>query len=805
MSRKRGKHKELRAAAAAVPEGAWRWWPFLAAFLIAAAALVVYKDFLLLDKLYLFKDIASDSINYSYPQYVHIAQYFRTEGLPGWSFNQGMGQNIFPGCLPDPFTALLVLAGGGLAGYGMAFVEVLKIFCAGLLFYLFLRKTGIAGFAATVGALCYSFSGFMVLGGGWGIFSTEAVYAALLLYAFERLYQDGGFALLPLSVALIAALQPFDLYLYGLFLCVYMVLRFLDNNEWNARKFSKLFLQVLGLGLLGAAISSFFLVNGLLEMYNSPRVAGEASFFSRLLSKPLFGLESRQHNGTAILRFFSSDLLGTGTAFMGWNNYLEAPLFYCGLLTLLVFPQVFFTLDKRRKVLYGALLGLCLLPVVFPYFRYAYWLFAGDYYRNFSFFVALVLLLLGVKALDGLDKGVKPGLLTLALTLGGLLGLLYFPYAPRLKVINEPVREAVTFFLAGYGVLLACLAANRFKPYARALLLLAVTAEAAYMADMTVNHRPVVTAAEYAGRTGYNDYTGDAVAWLKAADKSFFRVEKDYFSGSSKDPSVNDAKVQDYYGTPSYHSFNQLNYVRFLLEMGLIEGGRETLTRWAPGLRGVPPLHSFGSVKYALSRSAEPLFRRFDYELVSAAGDIKVFRNKYALPLGFTYEKRMSPAEFAKLSPAAKAAALYKAFVADEDVYVEATAFPEMKAAEMPAGFLRAEYARDVERLGRETLDITQHGQNLIRGGINLASRKLLFFSIPFDPGWSAKVDGRGVKPAMVNIGFTGLFLEKGRHEVELRYEPPYLKLSAAMSLAAMLLYCGLLFLRARQRRTTLT
>jgi len=238
--------------------------------------------------------------------------------------------------------------------------------------------------------------------------------------------------------------------------------------------------------------------------------------------------------------------------------------------------------------------------------------------------------------------------------------------------------------------------------------------------------------------------------------------------------------------------------VRFLLELGLIEGGRETLTRWAPGLRGVPPLHSFGSVKYALSRSAEPFFLRFDYEPLAEAGDVRIFRNKHALPLGFTYEKRISPEEFAKLSSKAKAAALYKAFVVDEKIYGGAAAFPAVKAAELPADFAREEYLRDAALLGRETLDVSEHGPNRIRGSITLASRKLLFFSIPFDPGWSARVDGRDVTPAQVNIGFTGLFLEQGKHEVELKYEPPYLGLSAAVSLAAILLYCGLLLLRAR-------
>ena len=182
-----------------------------------------------------------------------------------------------------------------------------------------------------------------------------------------------------------------------------------------------------------------------------------------------------------MLRFFSDDILGTGSSFRGWGNYLEAPLFYCGLLTILTFTQLFLFLDKRKKLLYGALLGIFIVPVIFPYFRYAYWLFAGDYYRNYSFFVALVLLLFGVKALDNIDRTAKPGFFTLVLTLAGLLALLYYPYAPNVKIINDPVQNGVTWFLAVYTVLVLLLGVKKFKPAVRALLLLAVASEAAWM------------------------------------------------------------------------------------------------------------------------------------------------------------------------------------------------------------------------------------------------------------------------------------------------------------------------------------
>src|SRR5512146_524561 len=60
-------------------------------FSIVAVKLVVFRDFVLLRHVYLFKDIGSDSINSTYPTLFHVVDYLRTEGIPKWTFFQGMG------------------------------------------------------------------------------------------------------------------------------------------------------------------------------------------------------------------------------------------------------------------------------------------------------------------------------------------------------------------------------------------------------------------------------------------------------------------------------------------------------------------------------------------------------------------------------------------------------------------------------------------------------------------------------------------------------------------------------------------
>src|SRR5215470_1739246 len=196
-------------------------------FLLIVISCFVFWDFIFLNKIYLYKDIGSDSINATYPHEFEVSNYMQHTGfIPKWSFYQGMGQNVFPFCFPDPYYFILMLFGPKNIVYGIGYMEIAKVISAGILFYFFLRKIHLSGYPAVLGALLYSFSGFVILGSCWTIFSTEAVYVALILYGFEQLYQDNKMLLFPIGICLLAINQPFDVLLTTLFLVPYILFRY---------------------------------------------------------------------------------------------------------------------------------------------------------------------------------------------------------------------------------------------------------------------------------------------------------------------------------------------------------------------------------------------------------------------------------------------------------------------------------------------------------------------------------------------------------------------------------------------------
>jgi uncharacterized membrane protein YfhO len=321
-----------------------------------------------------------------------------------------------------------------------------------------------------------------------------------------------------------------------------------------------------------------------------------------------------------------------------------------------------------------------------------------------------------------------------------------------------------------------------------------------YMTYKTVNDRVVLPMTEKKQRAGYYDYTVDAIKFINDNDKQFFRVNKDFQSNPAMHFSMNDAKVQGYYGTMSYSSFNQKYYIRFMEEMNIISKGREHQTRWAWGLATRPLLQNWASTKYQLCKKPAPKLLQFAYDSIGRFGNVSVFRNKHFLPLGFTYDTYVEKERFLKASPNKKDQIIQQAIVVEDPNDQKARALKPYDFRDTTAVYTLDLFSRDVTNRKEDTLAITRFSANRITGTIELEQKKVLFFSIPYDKGWHGRIDGKAVEPMLCNIGFLGFLLEPGTHQVELYYSPPYFFQSLYITIAGILLYLLLVYLRRRNK-----
>ncbi len=778
---------------------------YLLLSLLALLIIAVFRNYLFFDKLYLFKDIGSDTLTIYYPLFASVSNLLHTEGYPMWSFYSGMGQSVYMN-LFSPFS-LQYLFDSHTIPYIIAWLEVSKIAVAGIVFYFYLQTIPFTKYTSIIGALLFAFSGYMVLGSGWYNPSNEVVFIALFLLAFEKLFKNGIWLWFPLVFYLFA---NFSLVFFSIFFFFYILLRFLDEKGWQPKQFGILISKIVGLGVLGLALNALFLFPALWVMVNSPRVSGADSYFNTLMLQPIFALTDSHQLSSIFLRLFSNDMMGTGqmseqfvnnqrqliSDFKGWNNYLESPILYIGLLSLLLAPQIFISLNKRKKVIYSIFLALLIIPLFLPYFRYAFWFFAGDYYRTFSFFVSLVILFYALYSLNELIKSGKLNLIVLAITTILLLILLNYPYQFNgNNLTNLSLKAPISLLIIVYATLIYLFSISKLKLYSQIALISFICIELLFLSNITVNKRDAITKNEFESKTGTNDYTIEAVNDLKQKDKSFYRLNKDYFSGVAVHKGLNDAQEQKYFGTQSYSSFNQLNYIQFLQELNVIKKGDESSSRWSPGVSQRPLLQTLTSVKYNLSKNQNPEFLGFGYSQIGVFNDVKVLKNNYYLPLGFSYNKRISKSDFDKLSVFQKDLMLLSAVVYDDSnkqLSDEISGLKQLTKADTIAAFNFDIYRKLVDTLKLDTLKINHVSQNKIDASIELKSRKLIFLSIPHDLGWSATVDNKPTEILKANIGFMGLILDKGTHNISLQYRPPFLFQGLIISILAIFVYLGL-------------
>ena len=769
--------------------------PLLVLGLIFLVGFIIFKDYLLFEKAYYFNDMGSDSENYSYPFLHNTAEYIATYGIPKWSFNFGMGQNILPFAFRDPFDIFLYIAGKDHIAYGTIYKELIKILLGGLVFYYYLKTLKLSNYICAVGTLCFAFSGFIILGSGWQIFTFEAFNMALLLLAFELLYSRQKWWWFPIAIFLICISQPVNLYIYGILLITYTLLRHIHDNKFTVKNLTGIFLKMAGLGFLGMLLGAPLMIEIIYQILESPRGSGVNSYASILKATPTFSIAEPLQMGTSVMRFFSNDLLGSGSDFKGWTNYLEAPLFYCGLPCLLLMPQVFQFLEKRIRIAFILFLAIWMMPIIFPYFRRAFWLFSGDYYRAYSFFVAFFFIYYSIFALDQIIKKQKINLIILVATVVVLFGLLHYPFFDD-DIVVPTVSVFVTIMLFVYGALLFFMSKPGSPVYLKYIFLFVLIFELCFLCGITVNDRKAVTTEDIAARKGYNDNTLEALDYLKSVDNSFYRIDKTYASSKAMHYSINDAQAQGYRGTSGYSPFNQQYYISYLQLMGISNKNVEIESRWALGLTSRPILEAENRVKYMLAKTQINPIWSVVCDLVKTTGDVKIYRSKFVLPVGFTYDHYIKESVFENLIMSQKDFTTLKACVIkDTDINKVAglNEFQLRDTISQPT-FSVPLYKQLIDELSRDTLALTKFDETHLTGNITATADKMMYITIPYDAGWTLKVDGKETDKIILDGGMTGVMLKKGTHTIEMTYELRFFKTGLYLCLLGLLLYGGLWF-----------
>ena len=620
--------------------------------LVAVLCAFVYGGFLSGGKFYAYTDMGSDTYNSYWPGYSYFVDLYKSGQFSFWNFEEGLGTSVFTNSAFafDPFISMFLPFSKQALPYVLIYAAVLKILLAGLFFYAYLSLFAFKPYAKMIGSLLFAFSGYMVLGGQHYPAATLMVFMPALFYLYERLALRPTRLIAVMFVFTVAAFLVFCIY-YVYMVCLLMPLYVAFRLFTSHRSLYKdLIIRPTLFALLGAGLGAVFVFPTLYVYLTCPRVSGSFA------SAPVFALDSIVNYQAVVSRLFSNNM-AFSMDFYGYD-----PLLYTGLITLLFVPQCFFygRVRDRAACAVGCLIVIACL--VFPYFRIVMNGFSQVSYR-WTFFVVVCALVVCTKGIDHLVAGTgihRKTLIATALLLLALLAALIM----RLDNVSGVTRlwDVLDYGVAGVIVLLYCgllLCVNRTGRGMKLLklgLVVLVVADLAWASYRIVNHRDTVSPDIIQKRQGYFDYTGDAIRYLESIDRGLYRVDRSFLSVF-----LRDSLAHRYKGVHGANSLNHPGYIEFNQELDIPFGLGSVC--YIAGFWSRQNLQTLVGVKYYLAKKGHAV--PYGYERIYGTGDITVYQNMHALPLGFAYDAYIDYESFSRLENHQKDEALLKAFVSD--------------------------------------------------------------------------------------------------------------------------------------------
>ncbi len=109
--------------------------------------------------------------------------------------------------------------------------------------------------------------------------------------------------------------------------------------------------------------------------------------------------------------------------------------------------------------------------------------------------------------------------------------------------------------------------------------------------------------------------------------------------------------------------------------------------------------------------------------------------------------------------------------------------------------------AEALEVLGERHLEELSHDDTHVSGRLELDRAGRLILSIPYEKGWTVKINGEEREPVLVGGCLMALDLEPGSYQIDLEYVPYGLKQGILLSAVSIAAFVGIMLLRGSRTR----
>lgn len=769
------------------------WWALLLAVLcgIVTVGLIAYRNGGIFTY---YGDYNCQQIAF----YMHAHELVKT-GAVGWDWNTDLGVNFIGSysfyLLFSPFFWLTLPFETSAVPYLMAPLFVLKFATCAFTSYFYLARFVKDKRFAVVGSLLYAFSGYCIYNVFFNHFLDVVAFFPLLLIGLEMLITEDKHGPFAVAVALNAMVNYWFFIGEVVFVVLYFFIRITDKN---IRSRLRCFLFVALESVLGLLAAAVVVLPSVLFLLDNPRTGTD----SIINGWSLWLYYSEQRIPAIIASFFfPPDMPAKQNMFTGQGAQWAS---MAGWLPLFGMSGVIAYMRCVKNDWLKKMICACAVCALVPAFNALFILFNNSYYARWFYMFILMLSLASVLALEssfeneenGIDmkKGLVPNFCVIIVL---ILILLLTPtqYSDGSWEIGLLYNNNWFYLSAGFAIVCAFLSVllhylNRRKYYKNLLVLLTAAVCGIYgFAYVNLGYT-------FAG--DHREIIDDAVGLseemvLPEIDEEFARA--DFYECFEN--------MGLYWNMPSircFHSVVTPSIMEFYPTVGVT---RDVSSK--PGYEYYE-LRSLLSVKYLYADADEAsenstFCKGFNYH--STENGYHIYENENFIPMGFTFDEYITEEQYYAISESQRSGYLISYLVLNES---QAKLYGHyLDHCEEP---LNTIYYEDFRAQVRERNISSAHSfvydEDGFTARIRLTKDNLVFFSVPYEAGWTAYVNGKETAIEKVDVGFMAVFAKEGINEIRFVYETPGLKAGAIIS-GIFVIITGayiILFHIIRKRRT---
>ncbi|MCI8633653.1 MAG: YfhO family protein [Lachnospiraceae bacterium] len=760
-------------------------------FLIAIAiALVLFVPAMIIDQGYFL--FVGDFNSQQIPFY-KIAHHAIRNGEWGWNWYTDIGANFIASysfyLLGSPFFWMTIPFPNDFVPYLMGPLLILKFGCAAVMGTAYLKRYVKNQEFAMLGGVLYAFCGYSIYNIFFNHFHEAIIFFPLLLIAMDEYMDHGTRGVLALAVCANALVNYFFFVGEVVFVVIYYFVRIgCQAYERSWKKFFTILLEAV----IGFIMSGILMLPSILTVLQNPRVDNPPSGFGMWL------YSSKERLPAILLSFlFPPDLPSkqvllpdANTKWTSLSAYL--PLFNaCGALA--------FIQTKRRSWL-SYLLKILLLMALVPGLNSLFVAFNASYYARWFYMLTLMLILATVLALDhGYERRLRRNSWqVLAVTLVVVVALAVTPQfkdgqLDRIGLYDE--ENWLQFIVISITAVLSLLALIQFLPNLRKRPHLFVTQCLTAVCIISILYGNFFV---FWGKSRSYDTKNYLIPdAIQGEEKITIPDKEELIRIDADDALINMGMFWKVSCMRAFHSIVPASLMEFYTYIGESRNVNSKIPESQYAVRGLLSVHwyfdrlgasdTFGDPENQEAGTLMPGYRYYD----QMAG-YNVWENEFYIPMGFVYDEYILKSELDNVADSNKAAAMLQAVaLTDEQAYDMQRILSHVENVDK-LRYTEAAYKEACKQRAAKTVDAIWKTKTGVMAQSSFAEKEFVFFGIPWEEGWSAYIDGEPVKLEKVNVGFMGLVVPEGTHEIELRYRTPGLTAGAIGTFggaAALLLY----------------